>query len=285
MTVATCCNAADASKFNSVEWEEQIKSPTLSEKEFTRLCALKAAAETAGGQVQIVNEREFKIKLPNGNFLYVYLGNVWKETEKSPANRAEAFSRYLAMLKGEKFSGAAKIDSIVAKVQNARVVEMTKKYGLGNSSKTIFEPFVADLQIMYSMNEGDHSRFLTEDDLKDLGLSLPTLRNLAAANLARLSPQVTSNASLPIFSVKADGKHQSSLLLCDALWEQESKKVEGNIIVAVLSKDELVYTDSKSKDGVAALRELVTKTEKIAFVSVNGTLIVRRNGHWEKFAD
>lgn len=282
---AGCGHAVDASKFNAIEWEKQIKDPTLSEKEFTRLCALNAAAETKGGKVQVVNDQQFKIQLPNGNLLFVYLGNVWKETEKSPANRAEAFNRYLAMIKGENSSSAAKINSIIAEVRNAQVVEMTKKYGPGNSSKTIFEPFVADLQIMYSIDEGDHHRFLTEDDLKDQDLSLSTLRNLAATHLARLSPQVTSNASLPIFSVKADGKRQSTLLLCDALWEQESKKVEGNIIVAVLPKDELVYTDSKSKNGVAALRELVTKTEKIAFVSVNGTLIVRRNGHWEKFTD
>src|ERR1043165_1326433 len=88
----------DASPFDAATWEQAIKVPTLTEKDFTRLYAQAAAAELKSAEVTIVRPRELAIKLTNGASLKVHLDNAWNEAQNDPANRPKIVRRYLKVL-------------------------------------------------------------------------------------------------------------------------------------------------------------------------------------------
>jgi uncharacterized protein YtpQ (UPF0354 family) len=286
--LAGCSRTVDASKFNAAEWEKQIKDPGLSEKEFTRLYALKVAAEFKGAQVQIAGERELKIKLPNGSELTAYLDNAWNEAAKDAENRVDIVKRYMvgvtaAQSSTSEDSEPPDTNNIVAVIRDSQFAAQIKSDKPGN--KIVSEPLVADLSVFYAIDEEGRIHYLTENDRAKLNLGLPALRKLAMTNLKRLLPEVSRKGSAPVFGFVADGNYESSLLLSDKLWEEEAKNVEGDIVAAVPSRDVLVFTGSKSKDGIATVREVVSQVEKGGDHLISSTLIVRRNGRWEKFAD
>ena len=84
--------------------------------------------------------------------------------------------------------------------------------------------------------------------------------------------------------VLADGNFELRRLLAENLWDDQAKAVQGEIVAAVPSRDVLMFTGSASAEG---LRELRAAANLYANGSraVSTTLIVRRNGRWEKFSE
>jgi uncharacterized protein YtpQ (UPF0354 family) len=285
-----CSPAIDATQFNAAEWEKQIKNANLSEKEFTRLYAQKAAAEIKGARVKIVAERELKLTLPDRTELTAYLDNAWAEAAKHPTNRPEIVSRYLTALKAAEAGAAEKADlldtnSIVAVIRDQRFVAQFDKLGVKATEKIISETLVADFKVLYALDQEGGIRYLTERDRTTLNVSLPELRKLAMANLKRLLPEVNRHGTGPVFMIVADGNYEGSLLLADKLWEDQAQTVEGELVAAVPARDTLIVTGSKSKNGIATLRQIVARVEKEGSHLITGTLIVRRNGRWEEYVE
>src|SRR5437879_4634622 len=77
--ITGCTKQVDAAKYNAVQWTNSINAPGLSESEFTRLFALRAAAEIPGSSVRITGTREITIKVPGGGELKQFLDNAWAD--------------------------------------------------------------------------------------------------------------------------------------------------------------------------------------------------------------
>jgi uncharacterized protein YtpQ (UPF0354 family) len=83
----------------------------------------------------------------------------------------------------------------------------------------------------------------------------------------------------------ADGNYESSLLLAENLWDDQAKAVQGEIVAAVPSRDVLLFTGSASTEGLRELRAAVANLHANGSRAISATLIVRRNGLWEKFSE
>jgi hypothetical protein len=150
----------------------------------------------------------------------------------------------------------------------------------------VTEPLAADIYILYFGDRDGDGVFLTEDDRKLLQLDLPAMHKLAVGNLAGLMPGIVHPEPEPPFTIKAGGKYSASLLLDDKLWDKEASAVRGELIAAVPSCNQLIFTGSTSPGGVEALRRKVQQvhgSDRDAAIST--TLLVRRNGKWEVFKD
>ena len=81
----------------------------------------------------------------------------------------------------------------------------------------------------------------------------------------------------------AGGDYEASLLLFDDIWRGGKIKMNGDIVVAVPAKDALLITGSKSRKGIAAVRELAAKYKAESRYEITDTLFVYRNGRFVKF--
>jgi uncharacterized protein YtpQ (UPF0354 family) len=280
----------DASQFNTANWEEAIKSPTLTEAEFTRLYAQAAAAELKNAEVRITGKRELAIKLADGGNLKVFLDNAWSDAQNNPANRPEIVHRYLKALVASRLGDGADsalpdTNSIVAVIRNDSFLEQFAKFGGKTTNRLVFEPFVADIKIIYATDREGAIQYLTERDRQKLNLALPALRSLATANLQRLLPELNRHGDGPLYMLVADGNYESSLLLADNIWEGQASSVSGDIVAAVPSRDVLLFTGSASVEGIRQLKESVEKLYSSSSHLISKTLLVRRNGKWEKFKE
>jgi uncharacterized protein YtpQ (UPF0354 family) len=292
LALAGCAKAqpVDPTRYNAADWEKQIKDPSLTEAEFTRLYALAAAAELTNCTVRVTGRKEVTLKFNNGGQVKSFLDNVWAEAEKNAAARPEICRRYLATLVTLKIGGEAKsappdTNEIVVVIRGTSFLEQFAGMGATKTNGLVFEPLAADINVVYARDREGTIVYLTEGDRAALGLDLPALRRLALANLHRILPPLKLRGPGPLFAIKADGNYESSLLLLDKLWSVEASSVQGELVAAVPARGFLLFTGSASPEGLKRLRRLVEKVYDNGDHVISKTLLVRRNGHWEKFSD
>lgn len=280
----------DASQFNASKWEEEIKSPSLTEAEFTRLYAQAAAAELKSTEVKITGGRELSIKLADGTELKAFLDNAWSEAKINPASRPEIVRRYLKALVASApytnaLAGQPDTNRIVAVIRDDLFLQQFAKLGADKMNQIVSEKLVADLNVLYAIDSQDSIAYLTETNRVALRLELPALRSLALANLKRLVPKVSRQGQGPVFMMVADGNYESSLLLAEKFWDDQTTEVPGEIVAAVPSRDVLMFTGSASTEGLRELRVAAANLHAKGSRAVSTTLIIRRNDRWERFSE
>ena len=80
------------------------------------------------------------------------------------------------------------------------------------------------------------------------------------------------------------GTYEASLLLFDSIWTDGQVKVNGDIVVAVPTRDVLLVTGSKNRKGLAALRKIATKFAAEGSDPISDKLFVYRDGRFENSA-
>ncbi len=292
LAVSGCQRAevVDTSQFNPSQWEEQIKSPSLTEAEFTRLYGQAAAAELKSPEVKITGGRELSIKLADGTELKAFLDNAWSEARINPASRPEIVRRYLKALVASApynsaLAGQPDTNRIVAVIRDDLFLQQFAKLGSDKMNQVVSEKLVADLNVLYAIDSQDSIAYLTETNRVALKLDLAALRTLALTNLKRLVPKVSRQGEGPVFKLIADGNYEASLLLAEKLWEDQANMVGSDIVAVVPAREVVLFTGSSSAVGLAEMRssaeEILTKGSHV----VSRTLIVWRNGRWEKFSN
>lgn len=281
-----CTKEVDPAKYNAVQWTNNINASGLTESEFVQLFALRLAAEITGAKVRITGTREVTIKLAGGGEVRQFLDNAWADV-RAASDRVAVCEKYVAALKQTQMDTAdtsASLDtnSIVAVIRDDLFLEQIEKYG-PKTNRILSEPFVADLHVAYGRDSERGMAYLMESDRARLGLGLPELRRLSLANLLRILDTPRRVGDGPLFMIVADGNYESSLLLADKLWEGQAPLVKGELVAAVPARDVLMFTGSDSPDGLKAMRQSVDKIYKDASHVISKTLLVRRNGRWEKF--
>jgi len=303
LALAGCTgDAVDGHLYTPAGWEKLMKDPTLNKADFTRLYALATANRFRGCQVFVTGKLQITMKLYDGGELKVPLAAVWAETAKDPANRAATCSRHIDELAASKAASgalAARVDSSTVlpviwsglppesgsgKIVHTFTANALESKLIRHTNQFVIEPLAADIYILYFGNRDGHGVYLTEDDRKLLHLDLPALHKLAVENLAGLVPGITHREPEPPFTIIAGGRYAASQLLADKLWDKQASAVRGELIAAVPSCNELIFTGFASPGGVEALRRKVQQAYGGSRDDViSTTLLVRRNGKWEAF--
>jgi len=147
----------------------------------------------------------------------------------------------------------------------------------------VAERLVADIWIAYAVDEDNQIRFLSEGDRQKLGISVAELRPLAVGNLRRIIKEVSSRDDGPLHMLTAGGTYEASLLLSDKLWSGMSNVVQGDFVASVPSRDVLMFTGSGSPDAIRTMRAMGEEIHRDGSYLISKTLLVRREGRWEKF--
>jgi uncharacterized protein YtpQ (UPF0354 family) len=249
---------------------------------------LRARAKASGSTVTVARDLELRIKDSSGKEATAFLDNAYTEYSAHPEARAEVTDKYVQAFL-EPRNGAAPIDRrrIVPVVKDrswlAEIRESLQARGAKQPWETVWEDLNEDLVILYAEDSPRNVKYLSPKSLIELGLRKDQLRSLAVSNLRKLLPEPQITAGPLISMVTAGGSYEASLLLFDDLWSGGRTAVDGELIVAVPSRDVLLFTGSKNQAGIARLREAATGVAHEASYRLTDRLFVYRAGRFQRF--
>lgn len=87
-----------------------------------------------------------------------------------------------------------------------------------------------------------------------------------------------------VYTLFLDGNFEASLILIDILWDSILKKyIKNNYVVAIPSRDVLVFCDIKSEIAIEELKSVCTRVAENGDHLLTNTLYYRKNNGWEKY--
>jgi uncharacterized protein YtpQ (UPF0354 family) len=259
----------------------------LSRQAFTEKVAQGLATTFPDAKFSVTGELSITRIEADGSDAELSLDNLYRNYSIAPGEFAALLRDFAATI-GEKCSA-----DCGGKVDRTRIMPLIKdrawieenRHNLKKRQPDldfVFEDLNDELVVVYVRDAERRVRFLMSNE--DLGVERSALRQLAVENLGRLRPKIEMHSHgnmLVMFDV--GGTYEASLLLFDSLWTDGQVKVNGDIVVAVPTRDALLVTGSKNRKGLSALREIATKLSAEGSNPISDKLFVYRDGRFKKF--
>jgi len=263
-----------------------IHAETLGSRAFTDAFAAAATAAMPTAKVTVTGDLHLETRSAGGETTATDLHNAYQFYLLDPAHPDAVIKRYLAVLvEAVRVDAKAPPDRsrIVPVLKPTRWVEAVQQQRQGApAAQLLMERLNSELTIVYAEDLPTSVRYLMmRDDVGDRS----KLLDLALANLHRLLKNITARpAADGIFLIDAGASYNASLLLAASIWSSGQIKVDGDIIVAVPTKDALMVTGSHNEAGVARLRALAAELASGPY-GLKRALFVYRGGKFVKFED
>jgi uncharacterized protein YtpQ (UPF0354 family) len=266
----------------------QAAAATLTAERFTKefVTALRAALPNA--KVTVPKPLEVHVADAEGNQATAYLQNAFNEVTRDPSSKAAVIQRYVASI--------ADAGSTPDWIKPANIVPVIKERawleeaargraqaGAIDAPAHIVEDFNEDLVIVYAEDTPRNTRYFSLKELEEAGVARKDLRGLALANLDRILPEVEFHAGENVSMLVAGADCVPSLLLIDELWRSGQVKADGDIVVAVPSRDMLLFTGSRNAKGIEELQKLARQVVEESSYSLTSQLFVYRDGRFQRF--
>jgi len=261
----------------------ELFSPDQFTEEFRAALAMALPEHT----VTVAEPLHLKIKGEAGQQASAFLDNAYDEYTRTPGQQGEIVARYVdSMAQGAMGPGPLDPQQIVPVIKDrawSKDVKRAAKARGAASGVQVIEELNQDLVIVYAEDSPQNIRYFGPKDLQEAGVRKDQLRALAIENLRRiLPPPEVVNGPL-ISMMTAGGDYVPSLLLLDEIWNGNRLGVAGEIVIAIPTRDVLLFTGSENKDGVKKLRELARQTAADGPYALTDRLFVYRAGKFQRF--
>ena len=262
----------------------QLISPRAFTQEFANVLRTQAPSLT----VTIGKDMQLKLKDAAGKESTIFLDNAYAEYSGNPHTRNEVIHRYVsALLEPGRDDTPIDRSRIVPVVKDrawlTEIQASLEARGAKQPLEVVFEDFTEDLVIVYAEDAPRNIRYLTPKNLTELGFRKDQLRGIAVTNLRKALPKIEVRPGTLVSMISAGGDYEASLLLLDSIWSSRKLAVEGDVVVAVPSRDQLLFTGSRNREGVVKLRELASKLARDASYRLTDRLFVYRDGRFQRF--
>lgn len=275
--------------FNSFKGLFGGNKPLLTPAEFTETFVAAFRKYAPHLSIQIEQELELKVSSSQKKDSSVFLHNAYDLYQQSPKELDNIIQRYVA-------SGAdtlammdnpVDITRIVPIIKDREWLEETRQAvldrGMDKAPEHVWQDFSPDLIILYAEDLPTNIRYLTPDNLTELQLDILDLRELACENLRRIIPKIEYQGGEGLFMITAGGDYEASLLLSDKIWTSGQLHVEGEIVVAIPTRDLLLVTGSECPEGLEKIRMLAKQAYDGGSYRLTPKLFVYRDGKFEWF--
>jgi uncharacterized protein YtpQ (UPF0354 family) len=239
-------------------------------------------------RVFVQRELELKIVRKDGSDYNIFLRNAYQSYQGDPKSKEDVMVRFLrAFIEDTERQGQGlDRERIVPVIKGTAFVtsttEMLRKRG--QPFTLVHESYNPELVILYAEDRAGSMRYLTEDNLKELGMSLEELRALAIQNLRRLiGDSIQLSGQDGVFMMTAGGDYDASLLLAEPIWTSGQVNVSGDIVVAIPVRGALLVTGNDDPEKIKTMREIARVLSHQAPYQLTDKLFVFRGGHFEVF--
>jgi uncharacterized protein YtpQ (UPF0354 family) len=261
-----------------------ICAEMLTPPAFTQEFARALARTRPSANVSVAGDLKLTIKETDGLVRNIQLNNAYNEYKLDPQRFDDLVATFSAI-----FSQSA---SKEAELDRTRIIPVIKDRqwldelhntlkAKGVAQQHLADRFNDELVIVYAQDDPNRMRYLTTQE--DFGLSREALRTLAIENLKRLLPKIEMRRIGGVGLMSAGGNYEASLLLIDDIWSGGQVKVNGDIVVAIPTRDALLVTGSRSRSGLKLVRELTAKFKAQGPYELTDTLFRYRDGRFTKF--
>src|SRR5262245_45851977 len=152
---------------------------------------------------------------------------------------------------------------------------------LSHDDSPIEQPFVADLVLFYAFDQPTCFTMVAQRDLTRLALNKHGLHDVALANLRRTIPQPELHEiSTRVFMLACGGNFEATTLLLDEIWQQVSRMVQGDLVVAVPARDIVIFTGTENREGLAFMRVKVSQVLETGDHTLTRHFLVRCGTRW-----
>ncbi|WP_161965669.1 DUF1444 family protein [Steroidobacter cummioxidans] len=266
----------------------QAAAELLSPEQFTEEFRKALVVELPAHVITVAAPLHLEVKGAGREQAAAFLDNAYNEYSRSPGQQAEIVARYVhSMAESAQASGPLNPQQIVPVIKDRGwskdIKRAAKARGAAAAAKQVIEELNQDLVIVYAEDTPQNIRYFGPDDLQQAGVQKDQLRALAIANLRRILPPPEAVNGPLISMMTAGSDYVPSLLLLDEIWNSDKLGVDGEIVIAIPTRDVLLFTGSANKEGVKKLRELAKKTAADGPYSLTDRLFVYRSGKFERF--
>ncbi|MBN1910072.1 MAG: DUF1444 family protein [Pirellulales bacterium] len=271
--------------------EKKDVETKLTPAEFTEAFAARLTEMDDGLTCHRNADLELKLETAEGEDHNVFLDNAYREYLAAPEDIERVLSGYsnaaLETLRSPDVEQVV-IESVVPVIKDAAYPRdaMKSLSAKGYDTEKLelyYEPLNEQLVILYASDTEYNVKYLNCDMVKSLGLKPDALRQRAIDNLKTICPPIQKHGQERVFMVTAGGTYETSLLLLDSIWSSEIFPVQGDIVIAVPSRDVLLVTGSEDTEGLDQLREAAKKLVSKGSYYLTADLFVRRDGKWTRF--
>jgi uncharacterized protein YtpQ (UPF0354 family) len=275
VTVGLCCGCS--------------QSGIVTPREFTREFAEALRRAGPGLKVAIVKDLELTVTSADGRESTSFLDNAYDVYRQDSKAKADVIQRFVT-------AGLETIGAIRDGVDRSRIVplikdrpwlEETRRALLSRGAKEVpehvYEDFSPDLIILYAEDSPKNIRYVGPKDLELAKIERSELRALACENLKRLLPKIERHGTNGLYMVAAGGDYEASLLLLDSIWSSGQMDVEGDIVVAIPTRDLLLVTGSQNPQGIEKVKQMVKEASTSGSYRLTQKLFAYRNGKFEEF--
>ena len=267
------------------------KSEIVTPGEFTREFAASLRRAQPGLTVVIVRDLQLKVTSADGRDSTSFLDNAYDMYKQDPKAKGDVIQRFVT-------AGVETIGGVRDGVDRTRIVpvikdrpwsEETRQALLSRGAKEVpehvFEDLSPDLVVLYAEDSPKTIRYLEPKDLDLAKIDRSELRALACENLKRLLPKIERHGTNGIYMLTAGGDYEASLLLLDSIGSAGQMDVQGDIVVAVPTRDLLLVTGSRNPQGIEKVKQMVKGASSGGAYRLTSKLFVYRNGRFDEFRE
>ena len=263
-----------------------VLAGNLSPRQFAAAYVEALAKAQPEAKATIAGELEVDIRFADGGTYKTYLDNAYGKYQQRPDELRSIIDTVVASL-GETRSKASTMD-------RRRIVPVVKDRAwlasVGAALKSVdgqaqdkFRNVVDDLNdeliIVYAEDTPKNINYFSTADLERAGVARSELRALALGNLRRMIQNPEVRRGQHVGMIKIGGTYEASLLLLDEVWASLAT-AKGERVVAIPTRDVLLYTDSADAEGISILREAIAELAGDSPYRLSRKLFVRRNGRF-----
>lgn len=250
-----------------------------------------------GAKVRVVSETELRIiAKPGDEEQIAYLDNAYRRYRAAPETLNEVLQRHVGV------SVNAGKDGPLITPENAMVVVRHKDFLAAQAemrskpqkdgrpqSPLAWRALPGDLIMLIVSDQPQAYLYVSPDDLIETMGSVEAAWTRAIANTeGRIGEADGSEAGAIVILTTRNGS-ASSLLVVDAFWNKLEKAGLGSPVVFLADRNTLTVAFEGKADSIRDLkliaRGLIDEPEEFGEPVVSPSMLVRRNGKWQLYAD
>jgi uncharacterized protein YtpQ (UPF0354 family) len=264
-------------------WSAFSRQSVLTPEQFTIEYAEELRRTSPALSVQIVKDLELNISTGDRRSSSAFLNNAYELYKQDPRAKNDVIAKFISGFL-ESLAEHAGIDRsrIIPVIKDRPWLAETRnaliKRGAKDLPEYVSEDFSPDLVILYAEDNPKSIRYFTAEQLEESKIERKDLRKLACENLVRILPKIECGGGGGLYFLRAGGDDDASLLLVDAIWEKPQMEVEGEVVVAIPTRDLLLVTGTGHAQHLKYVREMAQKAFSEGSYRLTPKLFVYRNG-------
>lgn len=269
-----------------LNWREEISKEQITREEFCGLCVVAIQQMCPAAVLEPIElPDQYRLIRPQHEPITICFENIWRQSRLDPGIRVDQVERFARVFLAAKNNPGTLPDkkSIVPLIKDEQYLNFGRNKQSGDLP-FMNEHLAGDLWIIYAVDMPDAIESLSKENAQKLGLDVSALRPLAIENLRRILPPIEQHGDDPMFMLTAGADYVASLILLDDLWIELKESIMGDIVVAVPGRDVLLYTSSKSSEGIARMRSTIDKVMQSGGYLVSHMMLRLTPDGWKAFS-